>query len=301
MEHKEILTLTEQYVQKNLKSDPGHDLGHACRVRILALKIAKKEKCDLFIVELAALLHDIADHKFHSGDDMLRATLSWLRSLRLEESLIFKVANIVENISFKKGKQELSLEGQIVQDADRLDAMGAIGIARAFTYGGFCSNPLYNPNIEPNSSKSTTINHFYEKLFLLKNLMNTKEGKKLAHERHKVMEKFVLQFKKEWDFASELPPPYLYKIISPEDWEKSQRLRYLKLLPIDDKFIHLSKEEQLEKVISQYWQGLPRVILKVCTAKIKGKLVFEKNLNGSNKYYHLYRGKIPLAAVSIVT
>jgi uncharacterized protein len=162
---------------------------------------------------LGALLHDIADSKFHNGDETIGPKMAreFLASNDVDETTIQHVINIIENISFKGGNTEKlfsSIELNIVQDADRLDAIGAIGIARAFNYGGFKNRPLYNPNIAPNlhmnkeeykSSEAPTLNHFYEKLLLLKDKMNTETGKKIAQERHRYMEGFLSQFYAEWD------------------------------------------------------------------------------------------------------
>lgn len=210
---KEILFKTEEFVKSRLEGDSGHDWWHIYRVRNTALTIGKEEKADLFIVELASLLHDIADHKFHDGDENVgpRVAREWLLSLNVEEAIVSHVSQIIKDISFKGAQVESSMktiEGKVVQDADRLDAMGAIGIARAFSYGGFRKRELYNPTQKPTMHSSFqeykkdnghTINHFYEKLFLLKNRMNTATGKKLAIERHQFMEAYVKQFLMEWD------------------------------------------------------------------------------------------------------
>ncbi|MBO6523806.1 MAG: HD domain-containing protein [Balneolaceae bacterium] len=210
---KEILKKTEEFVKGRLEGDSGHDWWHIHRVRNIALHIAKKEQADLFIVELAVLLHDVADHKFHDGDETIGAKVArdWLLSLGIDQKTILHVCQIIKNVSFKGANVETSMqtiEGKIVQDADRLDAMGAIGIARAFSYGGYRNRELYNPNQKPTMHSSFdeykkdeghTINHFYEKLFLLKNRMNTATGKSLAEERHQFMQDYVDCFLKEWD------------------------------------------------------------------------------------------------------
>ena len=179
---------------------------------IKILTLAKREKADLFIVELAALLHDIADHKFHEGDETLGAKVAekWLSSLFLPEEIILHVCEIIRDVSFKGAKVETptkTVEGKVVQDADRLDAIGAIGIARAFSYGGFKSRELYNPDIPPiqhtsfeayKNDNGHTINHFYEKLFLLKDRMNTDTAKRMAEERHFFMKEYVRRFLEEW-------------------------------------------------------------------------------------------------------
>jgi len=190
----------------------GHDWHHINRVRNNALKIAEAESADLFIVELGALLHDIADHKFHNND--LTVGPEKAREMVLQESgdekLAERIATIVSQVSFKGAKVDTpvsSIEAAVVQDADRLDALGAIGIARAFAYGGHKNRPIYNPEIESSlhdnfedyARKCThTINHFYEKLLLLKDRMNTETGRKMAAERHWFMEEFLEQFYSEW-------------------------------------------------------------------------------------------------------
>lgn len=217
MAKSDILTKTENHVRQKLEGKgSGHDWWHIHRVRNTALKIAQEEHADLFVVELATLLHDIADHKFHDGDeDIGPATArNWLVSLDVEESVIEHVCQIIRDVSFKGAEVETpmkTIEGKVVQDADRLDAIGAIGIARAFAYGGHKGRELHNPDIQPEShdsfdkyKKSTgpTINHFYEKLFLLKDRMNTKSGRKLAEDRHQFMEEFVERFLQEWGRTS---------------------------------------------------------------------------------------------------
>jgi uncharacterized protein len=199
--------------QKLENAEAGHDWFHIERVYKNALLIAQDELCDIQIVKLGALLHDIADSKFNDGDETVgpRVAREFLESQNTDEEIIVHVLNIIENISFKGGnfeKKFKSIELEIVQDADRLDAIGAIGIARTFNYGGFKNRQLYNPEITPKlnmskeeykKSEAPTINHFYEKLLLLKDKMNTKTGKNLAQERHKFMELFLSQFYAEWD------------------------------------------------------------------------------------------------------
>ncbi len=214
MNKVKIVQKTKQYVRAKFKEEgTGHDWWHVERVLKSALAIAKKEKgADLFIVQLGALLHDIADFKFHGGDDTAggKAAAKWLRSIGADESTIKKVVHIVDNVSFKgllvKSKME-SLEGKIVQDADRLDAIGAIGIARAFAYGGYKNRPLYDPCVKAKKHKSfeeykkhntSTLHHFYEKILHLKGLMNTKTGRKMALQRHKFLEAYLEQFHAEW-------------------------------------------------------------------------------------------------------
>jgi uncharacterized protein len=214
MNKSEILNNTVEIVkQKLIDAEAGHDWFHIERVWKNARKIAQTENCDIFIVEIAALLHDIADSKFNDGNEEIgpETAKNILESLNLDEESINNVVQIIRNISFKGGHKYSdfnSVELQIVQDADRLDAIGAIGIARAFNYGGFKNRTLYDPEIKPdlNMSKEAykkgaapTINHFYEKLLLLKDLMNTESGKKLAEERHLFMEQFLDQFYKEWN------------------------------------------------------------------------------------------------------
>jgi len=209
-----IIDKTILFVKESLQNaEAGHDWFHVERVYKNALLIANAEECNLEIVKLGALLHDIADSKFHNGDETLgpKVAREFLESQKVLEENIAHVVNIIENISFKGGnfeKKFTSIELDIVQDADRLDALGAIGIARTFNYGGYKNRPLYLPNVAPNlnmtkeeykNSESPTLNHFYEKLLLLKDKMNTKTGKKIALERHKFMENFLAQFYAEWE------------------------------------------------------------------------------------------------------
>ena len=204
-----------QYVRELLEGEgSGHDWWHIKRVHDLAITIAKNyPEADLFIVQLGALLHDIGDHKFHNGDHTVgpRMVTDWLTQNGVELGVIEKVVDIVKEISYKGAEVETpmsSLEGEIVQDADRLDAIGAIGIARTFAYGGNKNREMHNPEVAPESHKDfetykkttgPTINHFYEKLLLLKDRMNTEYGKKLAQNRHKYMEDFLDEFFAEWD------------------------------------------------------------------------------------------------------
>ena len=212
MNKKKIIEKTKEYVkQEMLKGDSGHDWSHVLRVNNTAKMIAKKEKADLFIVELSTLFHDIADSKFTNGDETIapRKIKDFLNSLKVDTETIEKVNYIVEHMSFKKNQPtEKSLEFKVVQDADRLDAIGAIGIARAFSFGGYKNRLMYNPEEKPNlnqtkeqyvKAEGTTINHFYEKLLLLKDLMNTETAKAIAEKRHKFMEKYLDQFYKEWN------------------------------------------------------------------------------------------------------
>lgn len=209
-----LIDNTISFVKQKLENaEAGHDWFHIERVYKNALLIAEGEDCDLTIVKLGALLHDIADSKFNNGDESIgpKVAREFLESQNASEETIEHVVNIIENISFKGGNFEnffSSKELEIVQDADRLDAIGAIGIARTFNYGGFKNRPLYNPNIAPKlnmtkeeykKSEAPTLNHFYEKLLLLKDKMNTKTGKKIAHQRHEFMELFLSQFYTEWE------------------------------------------------------------------------------------------------------
>ena len=209
-----LIDKTISFVKEKLENaEGGHDWFHIERVYKNALLIAKEEDCDITVVQLGALLHDIADSKFHDGDETVgpKTARTFLENKNVDEQTIAHVINIIENISFKGGnfdKQFTSKELDIVQDADRLDAIGAIGIARTFNYGGFKNRPLYNPEIAPNlamskseykNSEAPTLNHFYEKLLLLKDKMNTATGKKIALQRHLFMENFLSQFYAEWE------------------------------------------------------------------------------------------------------
>ena len=209
-----LIAKTMAFVKQELtNAEGGHDWFHIQRVYNNALLISKHEKVDQTVVALGALLHDIADSKFHNGDESIgpRKATVFLQNNGVSEKTITHVVKIIENISFKGGnttKTFHSKELEIVQDADRLDAIGAIGIARTFNYGGVKNRALYNPSIKPNlkmtpqeykASKAPTINHFYEKLLLLKDKMNTQTGTNIAQERHVFMEKFLEQFYQEWD------------------------------------------------------------------------------------------------------
>lgn len=202
------------FVKEKLENaEGGHDWFHIERVYRNAIAIANNEVCNLVVVKLSALLHDIADSKFYNGDETIGPKIAreFLENENVDENTIQHIINIIENISFKGGntkKQFSSIELDIVQDADRLDAIGAIGIARTFNYGGFKNRTLYNPEIAPNltmskeeykKSEAPTLNHFYEKLLLLKDKMNTQTGKQIAEERHLFMEKFLSQFYAEWE------------------------------------------------------------------------------------------------------
>lgn len=213
MDKKEIINSTITFVKETLKgAEGGHDFFHVERVYKNALLIAEKEDVDEFVVALGALLHDIADSKFHDGDETVgpKKARFFLETKKVNDDVIVHVENIITNISYKGGnfKQQFkSAELDVIQDADRLDAIGAIGIARCFNYGGFKNREIYNPSILPNlsmtkeeykNSKAPTINHFYEKLLLLKDKMNTNTGRKIAQERHDFMEVFLKQFFIEW-------------------------------------------------------------------------------------------------------
>ena len=211
---KNHITLTINFVKEKLEgAEAGHDWFHIERVWKLSKKIAEKEGGNLELIELSALLHDIADPKFHNGDETLALKISkdFLEEIHVNAELIEQVLFVIKNISFKnraEAPENPPLELQIVQDADRLDAVGAIGIARTFNFGGFKNNLMYHPEIKPNlgmnkeeykKSNGTTINHFYEKLLLLKDLMNTETAKKIASERHGFMLQFLDEFYKEWN------------------------------------------------------------------------------------------------------
>lgn len=215
MQQQAIIDATAAYVRSQLEGEgSGHDWWHIFRVWNNARYIASQEKgADQFLVELAALLHDIGDHKFHDGDETVgpRMVRVWLEKQQLTEELIQAVCEIVEKLSYKgagTSSDMPTLEGRIVQDADRLDAIGAIGIARTFAYGGHKNRELYNPDISPvlhdnfadyKSSTAPTINHFYEKLLLLKDRMHTPTARDMAEKRHRYMEAFLEQFYGEWN------------------------------------------------------------------------------------------------------
>ena len=217
MTEKEIIIKTAEFVQSELKdAEGGHDWWHIERVWKNARTIAATVNVNLFIVELGALLHDIADSKFHGGDETIGAAKAraFLTTLGIEERTIGHIAQIIQNISFKGGNFTpgfFSPELAVIQDADRLDALGAIGIARTFNYGGFKGREMYNPSIKPaigmtrdqyKNSDAPTINHFYEKLLLLKDRMNTVSGRNMAEQRHQFMLAYLEQFYREWDGIS---------------------------------------------------------------------------------------------------
>ncbi len=214
MDKQRIIDKTVEFVKETLKgAEGGHDWWHIYRVWNLSKKIAKVENVNLFVVELGALLHDIADSKFYNGNDTIGAEKAerFLKSAGVDRDTINHVKNIILNISFKGGKVKQTFsspELNVIQDADRIDAIGAIGIARTFNYGGFKNREIYNPGIKPNlnmtkeeykNSTAPTINHFYEKLLLLKDRMNTETGKKMAEARHKFMLDFLDEFYEEWE------------------------------------------------------------------------------------------------------
>ena len=215
MTESELIKATEEFVKVTLENaEGGHDWFHTLRVYNNALLISKNEKVDTLVVSLSALLHDIADSKFHNGDETIAPAIArtFLLSNSVNPETINHVIKIIENMSFKNSLDSenkfSSKELEVVQDADRLDAIGAIGIARAFNYGGFKNRKLYDPKIssdlnqskeEYKKSHAPTINHFYEKLLLLKDKMNTKTGRQLAEKRHDFMLKYLEQFYGEWE------------------------------------------------------------------------------------------------------
>lgn len=214
MTNQEIIENTAKHVKEELSGEAsGHDWWHVYRVWKNAIHIGKKEKADMFVVELAALLHDIADYKLHGGDDSIgpKVAREWLETQAVQEAVIAQVCEIIKEASFKGAKVKSkidTIEGMIVQDADRLDAVGAIGIARTFAYGGAKGRTMYDPEISPElhesfeqykSNDSPTINHFFEKLLLLKDLMNTETAKEIAKDRHRVMEEYLKNFFDEWE------------------------------------------------------------------------------------------------------
>ena len=214
MTNLKIIEATKTFVQEHLENaEGGHDWFHILRVFNNAQLISKSENVDAFVVALSALLHDIADSKFYDGDETVGPKMAreFLFKLDVDSIVIEHVVKIIENISFKGGNEAQkfrSPELDVVQDADRLDAIGAIGIARCFNYGGFKGRTLYNPDIKPNlnmskeeykTSKSPTINHFYEKLLLLKDRMNTNTGRQIAEKRHQFIMSYLNQFYAEWD------------------------------------------------------------------------------------------------------
>lgn len=213
-QQQDIIDATVAFVKETLQhAEGGHDWWHIWRVWNTTKKIARTESCNGFVAELGALLHEIADSKFHGGDETIGPVTArrFLEHQAVDGAVIADVENIIRHISFKGGTEKVtfrSAELDVVQDADRLDALGAIGIARAFNYGGFKNRKLYDPTIPVNLNKTKeqykhnedpTINHFYEKLLLLQDRMNTATGKQLAQDRHHFMESFLSQFYREWN------------------------------------------------------------------------------------------------------
>jgi uncharacterized protein len=209
-----VVAKTQAHVREHLTGEScGHDWWHVHRVWRTAVEIGREEGADLYVVQLAALLHDIADAKFHDGDEEIgpRTAADWLRSLNVDEPTIAHVSQIIRDMSFKGAGVPTPMptrEGRVVQDADRLDALGAIGMARAFAYGGSRGRVLYDPESAPlmhatpdayRSHQGSTINHIFEKLLLLKDRMNTESGRRVADERHQFIEHFLRQFFAEWD------------------------------------------------------------------------------------------------------
>jgi Predicted HD superfamily hydrolase len=213
MNQQEFIEKTEKYVETEFRGDgSGHDWFHIVRVRNMAVRIAQKEGGDLFVVEMAALLHDLDDWKLVKHDEDKNSRVSeWLTTLGLAHDISGKILSVIDEVSFKGAEVETpvsSVEAAIVQDADRLDAIGAIGIARTFAYGGHKNRLIYDPEIVPvshssfqeyKSNTAPTINHFYEKLLLLKDRMNTESGRDIAEKRHKFMADYLDHFFDEWE------------------------------------------------------------------------------------------------------
>ena len=209
-----MIEKTKEFVKNKLYGEgSGHDWFHIERVYNLAKYLAEKENADSFIVEMTALLHDIDDWKFsNTYDTNTTVTEDFLKFIEVDDEALKTIINIIQTMSYKGGvvdSTQHTIEGKIVQDADRLDAIGAIGIARTFAYGGSKNRPIYDPSIKPMDFKSLnevknaenhTINHFYEKLLKLKDLMNTDTAKEIAEKRHKFMEDFLKEFYSEWEF-----------------------------------------------------------------------------------------------------
>ena len=213
-EQKTLINKTVEFVKTTLKAaEGGHDWWHIYRVWKLAIQITEEEKADQFIEQLGALFHDIADSKFHDGNEEIgpRIAKEFLKSEGVSQEIIAKIESVIRIISFKNSignNQKFTKEEMVIQDADRLDAIGAIGIARTFNYGGHKNFVIYNPDVEPRKyqtkeeykkSEAPTVNHFYEKLFLLKDMMNTLTGMRLAEGRHQFMELYLQQFYDEWE------------------------------------------------------------------------------------------------------
>lgn len=214
----DVLARTEAHVRAAMEGEgSGHDWWHVHRVRQMALRLAREEGADPYVVELAALLHDLADHKFHGGDETAgpRAAREWLAPLGVDPATVDHVCAIIAGLSYKGAGVATPMEtaeGRVVQDADRLDAIGAIGIARTFAYGGSRGRPLYDPAVPPEhhdsfaaykASTAPTINHFHEKLLLLRERMNTASARRIAQGRHRAMEAYLARFMAEWDGVDE--------------------------------------------------------------------------------------------------
>lgn len=214
MNRKQIVKITEKFVKKTMIYDPVHAWDHIERVRRLALYIARKEKADKFVVELAALLHDVGDYKYHKGaeDAGSKICRHFLNGLGVNKRIVGQVCGIVDEVTFKGAgvKPKLkTVEAMAVRDADKLDNLGAIGIARVFTWGGLIRRTIHDPQTKPvmhgsfsqykKKGNSSTINHFYEKVLLLKDQMHTKTAKRMALRRHQFVKKFLNEFYREWE------------------------------------------------------------------------------------------------------
>lgn len=213
MNHKEIIQSTEKYVAAEFSSEgSGHDWFHIDRVRKMSLRIGIQENCDLFITEMAALLHDLDDWKLTNSESAsLSKTKVWLSKMNIEPATAVRIIRIIDEVSFKGAKTNTpvsSVEAAVVQDADRLDAIGAVGIARTFAYGGHHNRLIYDPDVRVDmhedfnsykKSSAPTINHFYEKLLLLKDRMNTQAARSIADGRHQFMLEYLSQFFDEWE------------------------------------------------------------------------------------------------------
>jgi uncharacterized protein len=211
-QREQQILATREFVKGELQSESsGHDWWHIYRVTELAKRIAKEEGADEFICELAALLHDLADEKISGNEEEgIKKVRDWLNTQEIEETMSTQIIHIISTMSFKGGNRPpmSTMEGQVVQDADRLDAIGAIGIARTFAYSGAKGQLIFDPELPPRTEmtyedyrkgKSTAINHFYEKLLKLKDTMNTEFGRKLAMDRHRMMEEYLEMFYLEWE------------------------------------------------------------------------------------------------------
>lgn len=211
----EIILKTGHFIESEFRNEgSGHDWFHIDRVRKMALRIGQTEDCDLFIVEMAALLHDLDDWKLTAASTTESSKAEkWLDSIELNAEIASHILEIIDEVSFKGAGIDTpvkSIEAAIVQDADRLDAIGAIGIARTFAYGGHKSRLIYDPSVIPvmhndfqeyKNNSAPTINHFYEKLLLLKDRMNTRTARIIAEQRHLYMSEFLVQFYEEWEAA----------------------------------------------------------------------------------------------------